>query len=175
MKYLEEKYGHPSDVFLCGKPMFLCFRTKFSYVENLIELPSMIEWDVPKIHRFYEQLLFNVKSLETLGKLNIIQGATFYVIKKLEVVKAELVSHILKDWREWIFKELLEPYENGRRPMPTWKCRIATKARTPLNRPQACGRLTLAIMKSSACIVKALITRRVCVTRWRRRVRERKS
>ena len=74
---------------------------------------------MPKIHRFYEQLLFNVKSLETLGKLNIIQGATFYVIKKLEVVKAELVSHILKDWREWIFKELLEPYENGRRPMPT--------------------------------------------------------
>ena len=61
-----------------------------SYVTNIIELPFLAEREVPKIHRFYEQLLFNVESLETLGKLDTIEGATYYVVKKLEVIKAEL-------------------------------------------------------------------------------------
>ena len=54
-KYLEDKYGHPSEV--AG-----------SYVVSLLELPTISERDVSKIHRFYEQLLFNVESLETLGE-----------------------------------------------------------------------------------------------------------
>ena len=95
LKYLEEKYGHPSEV--AG-----------SYVVSIIELPSITERDVPKIHRFYEQLLFNVQSLETLEKLDTIQGTVYYVMKKLEAVKAELVSHVQSDWRSWTFKELLE-------------------------------------------------------------------
>ena len=93
MKYLEEKYGHPSEV--AG-----------SYITNIIELPSLAERDVAKVHRFYEQLLFNVESLETLGKLNTIEVTVFYVIKKLEVVKAELVSHVQTNWRDWTFRDL---------------------------------------------------------------------
>ena len=55
-KYLEEEYGHPSKV--VG-----------AYVTSLVELPFLSERDVAKVHRFYEQWLFNVESLETLGKL----------------------------------------------------------------------------------------------------------
>jgi hypothetical protein len=95
MKYLKEKYGHPSEV--AG-----------AYITNIIELPFISERDVPRLHKFYEQLLFNVESLETLGKLDTIQGATYYVVKKLEVIKAELVSHVETNWRDWSFRDLVD-------------------------------------------------------------------
>ena len=45
----------------------------------------------------------------TLGKLETIEGASFYIIiKKLEILKAELVTHISVDWRDWSFSKLLE-------------------------------------------------------------------
>ena len=62
---LKEKYGHPSEV--AG-----------AYLTNIIELPFVSERDVPKLHKFYEQLLFNVESLSDIGKLDTIQGATYY-------------------------------------------------------------------------------------------------
>ena len=55
---------------------------------------------------FTNSLLFNVESLETLDKLNTIEVTLFYVIKKLEVVKAELVSHVQTNWRDWTFRDL---------------------------------------------------------------------
>ncbi|CAB3988632.1 Hypothetical predicted protein [Paramuricea clavata] len=74
-----------------------------------LSLQPVTECDVRKIHKFYEQLLFNVESLRTLGKLEMIEGASFYIIiKKLEVLKAELVAHVSGDWRDWSFSELLE-------------------------------------------------------------------
>jgi hypothetical protein len=96
INYLREKYGHPSEV--AGH-----------YIIALLELQPITERDVRKIHKFYEQLLFNVESLRTLGKLETIEGASFYIIiKKLEVLKAELVTHVSGDWRDWSFAELLE-------------------------------------------------------------------
>ena len=86
-KYLEDKYGHPSEV--AG-----------SYVVSLLELSTVSERDVSKIHRFYEQLLFNVESLETLGKLDSVEGTTYYVLRELEIIKAELVTHVKTDWRD---------------------------------------------------------------------------
>ena len=40
-----------------------------TYVRNILELPSIKERDVRKIHEFYEILLFNVESLQTLESL----------------------------------------------------------------------------------------------------------
>jgi hypothetical protein len=77
MKYLKEKYCHPSEI--AG-----------SYVTSIIELPFITERDVPKIHRFYERLLFNVESLVTLGKLDTIEGVIYYIVKKLDVVTGHL-------------------------------------------------------------------------------------
>ena len=55
-KYLREKYGHPDEV--AG-----------AYVINLLEMPTITERNVAKVHQFYEKLLFTIDSLETLGKL----------------------------------------------------------------------------------------------------------
>ena len=97
MKYLIEKYGHPSEV--VG-----------SYVSNIIELSMIMERDVSKLYRFYEQLLFNVKSLETLEKLDTTQSATYYAVKKLEIIKSELVVHVKNSWRDWEFRDLVEAF-----------------------------------------------------------------
>ena len=95
-KYLKDKYGHPNEV--AG-----------AYVINLLELAPITERDVAKIHKFYESLLFNVESLMTLGKLDTIQGAAFFVIvRKLELLKSELVTNVEGDWRDWTFTKLLE-------------------------------------------------------------------
>ena len=54
---LEKRYGQTSEV--VG-----------AYVRNILELPTIRERDVAKIHDFYLKLLFNVESLLTLKKLN---------------------------------------------------------------------------------------------------------
>ena len=95
MKFLQGKYGHPNAV--AG-----------AYVINLLELAPITERDATKIHHFYEKLLFNIESLATLGKLKTIQGAAFFVIvKKLELLKSELVTHVAGDWRDWTFTQLI--------------------------------------------------------------------
>lgn len=53
-----------------------------------------------KVHQFYEKLLFTIESLETLGKLESVQGVAYYVlVKKLELLRSELVLHVPSDWR----------------------------------------------------------------------------
>ena len=96
MKYLPEKYGHQDEI--AG-----------AYVINLLEMPAITERNRAKVHQFYEKLLFTIESLETLGKLSSVQGVAYYVIvKKLEFLRSELVTHLGGDWRSWSFKELLE-------------------------------------------------------------------
>ena len=74
MKYLRDKYGNPDEI--AG-----------AYVINLLEMPAVTERDVARIHQFYEKLLFNIESLETLGKLDTVQGVAYYIlVKKLELL-----------------------------------------------------------------------------------------
>ena len=95
-KYLREKYGHPDEV--AG-----------AYVINLLEMPTITERNVAKVHQFYERLLFTIESLEKLGKLESVQGVAYYIlVKKLEFLRSELISNVPSDWRSWSFKELLE-------------------------------------------------------------------
>ena len=96
MKFLRDKYGNPDEI--AG-----------AYVINLLEMPAITDRDVTKIHQFYEKLLFNIESLETLGRLETVQGVAYYVIvKKLELLRGELVTHVQGDWRSWSFAKLLE-------------------------------------------------------------------
>lgn len=60
------------------------------YVRNILELPTIRERDVAKIHDFYEKLLFNVESLLTLKKLNELDAAARFTFHKLEVIKSKL-------------------------------------------------------------------------------------
>ena len=62
-----------------------------THVQQIVGLPSITYYDVPKIHKFYEKLLFNVQSLETMGKLNQINGYVQITLDKLQLIRADFV------------------------------------------------------------------------------------
>ena len=72
-----------------------------TYVQYSLKL-SVITISLPKIHKFYEKLLFNVQSLETLGKLKEISGYARMFINKLQGIRGNLVRSD-DNWREWDF------------------------------------------------------------------------
>ena len=94
---LEQRYGKTSEV--VG-----------TYVRNILELPTIKERDVRKIHKFYEILLLNVESLRTLESLNKLDAAVRSTFDKLGVIKNELAM-IDKQWSEWSFTQFLEVLE----------------------------------------------------------------
>ena len=55
-----------------------------AYIRSILEFPTIRERDVTKIHDFYEKLLFNVESLQTLKKLNEIDAAARFTFDKLD-------------------------------------------------------------------------------------------
>ena len=81
-----------------------------AYVRKILELPCIRERDVAKIHAFYETLLYNVESLQTLGSLNKLDAAVRFTFDKLEVIKSELAmtNH---NWSEWTFPRFVEALE----------------------------------------------------------------
>ena len=68
---LKSKYGQTSEIVN-------------AYVQNIMALPVITGSHPKKIHEFYEKLLFNVQSLETLGKLKEISGYMRMSIDKLQ-------------------------------------------------------------------------------------------
>ena len=81
-----------------------------AYVRNILELPTVRERDVKKIHEFYEKLLFNVESLQTLQSINKLDAAVRFTFDKLDVIKNELAM-IDENWSEWTFVQFLEALE----------------------------------------------------------------
>ena len=75
---LESAYGKPTEV-------------AKAHVQQIVGLPSITYYNVPKIHKLYEKLLINVQSLETMGKLNQINGYVQITLKKLQPIRADLV------------------------------------------------------------------------------------
>lgn len=65
-----------------------------AYMRNILELPTVRERDVAKIHDFYEELLFNVESLLTLNTLNELDAAARFTFDKLEVMKTEQLARL---------------------------------------------------------------------------------
>ena len=97
---LEKKYGQTSEV--VG-----------AYVRSILELPTIRERDVPKIHAFYEILLYNVESLQTLdslGSLGKLDAAVRFTFDKLEVIKSELAM-TNENWSEWTFTQFVDVLE----------------------------------------------------------------
>ena len=78
-----------------------------TYVRNILELPTVRERDVKKIHKFYEELLFNVEFLQTLHSINKFYAAVCFTFDKLDVIKNELAM-IDENWIEWAFVQFLE-------------------------------------------------------------------
>ena len=81
-----------------------------AYVRKILELPCIRERDVAKIHAFYETLLYNVESLQTLGSLNKLDAAVRFTFDKLEVMKSELAM-TNDNWSDWTFPQFVEALE----------------------------------------------------------------
>ena len=70
-------------------------------------LPTFVTTQTKDIDEFYKKLLFNVQSLETLGKFREVSGNVRVVLDKLKGIKADLVRGEER-WREWDFGQLLQ-------------------------------------------------------------------
>ena len=69
-------------------------------------LPVISGTHPAKIHDFFETLLYNVQSLETLGKTSDCKALVRGVLNKLPGIKAELVQG-KPDWKTWDFTQLI--------------------------------------------------------------------
>ena len=76
-----------------------------AYVQDILELPKVSENQLSKIHQFYEQLLYNLQSLETLGKFNKVNGNVALTIDKLPGIHRDLVCND-ENWQSWDFLQL---------------------------------------------------------------------
>ena len=94
---LQKRYGQSSEVVS-------------AYVRAILELPTIEERDVAKIHSFYKTLLFNVESLQTLDCLEKLDAAVRFTFDKLVVIKSELAMTNEK-WSEWTFIEFVNELE----------------------------------------------------------------
>ncbi|KAK2561205.1 hypothetical protein P5673_015673 [Acropora cervicornis] len=84
-------------------------REKLRQKQEAVER-ALAEEDVKKIHEFYEKLLFNVESLQTLQSINKLDAAVRFTFDKLDVIKNE-VAMIDENWSEWTFVQFLEALE----------------------------------------------------------------
>ena len=112
---LKSKYGQMSEIVN-------------AYVQNIMALPVITGSHPRKIHEFYEKLLFNVQSLETLGKLTEINGYVRTSIDKLQGIRGDLVKTD-DNWREWGFPKFVEALRSGQR---------ETLFLPNVNRPRSC-------------------------------------
>ena len=76
-----------------------------AYVQNILDLPRIKGTNPQNIHQFYEQLRYNVQSLETMGKLGDVRGNVALTIDKLAGIRGDLVRND-DDWQNWDFVKL---------------------------------------------------------------------
>ena len=84
-----------------------------AYIQNIMNLPVITGSQPSKVHEFYKTLLFNVQSLETLGKLQDVKGNVRCVIDKLKGIKSDLVRG-QSGWQDWDFPQLVKALKQWR-------------------------------------------------------------
>ena len=70
-------------------------------------MPAISNSNPGRIHSFYEKLVTSVQSLESIGKLQNINGFVRHTLDKLSGIRSELVRSD-DDWQEWTYVELVE-------------------------------------------------------------------
>ena len=80
-------------------------------------LPVITGSNPKKVDDFCKKLLFNVQSLETLGRLRDVTGNVRAVLEKLKGIKADLVRG-QDGWQEWHFAQLIQALKRWREIYP---------------------------------------------------------
>ena len=91
---LQDKYGKESEIVKC-------------YVKEILELPHISCNNPRKIADFSEKLTYCVRALETLKKLDEINGNVSMTLEKLSGIRGDLVRTD-PDWESWSFGQLSE-------------------------------------------------------------------
>jgi hypothetical protein len=71
-----------------------------AHIQSIISLPTVPGTDAKKINRFFETLVANTQTLETMGKLKEVKGFIRSTLDKLPGIRADLVRSD-DDWQEW--------------------------------------------------------------------------
>jgi len=109
-----EKYGRDCEV-------------SNAHIQAILSLPTITTHgrgnpgfaELSKVHEFYEKLLTNVQTLDTMGKLDEIKGYVRMTLDKLPDIRSDLVR-LDDDWQKWNFRQLLESLRKwvNRNPLP---------------------------------------------------------
>ena len=91
---LKTRYGKPSEV-------------ANAHIQNIISLPIVHGTHPGKILDFFEKLVTSIQTLETMGKLKVMDGYARTTLDKLPGIRADLVRTD-DGWQEWGFTQLVE-------------------------------------------------------------------
>ena len=91
---LESRYGRTSEIVT-------------AHIQKIMNLQTVNGTNPTKVNEFYETLLKNVQALETMGKLESVNGYVRMVLDRLPGIRSELVRDD-DDWHEWKFPDLVE-------------------------------------------------------------------
>ena len=103
---LSEKYGQESEVVN-------------SHIQEIMNLPTIVNVNPAQIHAFYRKLIVHVQSLETMDKLASVEGYVRNVLDRLPKIRSDLVR-LDKRWKEWDFLDLVQALREWteRNPVP---------------------------------------------------------
>lgn len=91
---LVEKYGKESEIVK-------------AYTREILDIPSVQNANRKKISEFSEKLTYCVQALQTLKKLEQVNGAVSMTLNKLPAIRGDLVRTD-PDWESWDFASLSE-------------------------------------------------------------------
>ncbi|XP_028419027.1 uncharacterized protein LOC114544609 [Dendronephthya gigantea] len=88
-----------------------------TFVKEILDLPHLATANAKKIHEFYEKLVYCVQSLETLNRLDVINGTVPMVLDKLPAIRGDLVRND-SSWEQWNFVQFTEALRQWTRRNP---------------------------------------------------------
>ena len=91
---LKEKFGKGSEIIK-------------AYTKEIVELPTLTGTNPKAISDFSEKLNYCVQALQTLNKLEQVNGATLMTLDKLPGIRGDLVCTD-PEWEKWGFAKLSE-------------------------------------------------------------------
>ena len=77
------------------------------FTKEILELPTVTVVNPKAISEFRERLTYNVHALQTLNKLEQLNGAPLMTLDKLPGIRGDLVRKDL-EWEKWDFAKLSE-------------------------------------------------------------------
>ena len=83
-----------------------------AHIQCIMGLSVITETNPTRINEFYEKLVTNIQTLESMGKEKDIRGYVRLTLDKLPGIRADLVR-LDDNWQEWRFPKLVEALKNG--------------------------------------------------------------